>query len=334
MLQAELKILGGKHQGKVIPLSTRKFLVGREQDCHLRPSSDMVSRHHCVFTIDDFVVRLRDLGSTNGTIVNGEVLRGEVILAPGDHIGIGKMEFELVVRTPVANPNRTPVAAPKAPRPGSGSSGELESVPYGATVEIPVYSGDSNPEINETSFEMKAVAQAAQNTATNLSTDTAIMPGVVPGGYPGYAPIVPQPYPGAMPPAYPTMMPPAYPGVPGYGAPPMGYPGQYQPSQYPPGYGMPAAYPTAPAYPAVQQQYGAPVTVAEPETAVPSSESLGVRLPSPESTGYKAPAPAPAAAPGTPAAGAPAAGGANTTTEKPSTSAADIIKQYMQKRSR
>ena len=67
MLQAELKILGGKHQGKAIPLSTKKFLVGREQDCQLRPNSDLVSRHHCVFSIDDYAVRLRDLGSTNGT---------------------------------------------------------------------------------------------------------------------------------------------------------------------------------------------------------------------------------------------------------------------------
>jgi pSer/pThr/pTyr-binding forkhead associated (FHA) protein len=89
MLQAELKILGGKHQGKLIPLNTKKFLVGREQDCHLRPNSELVSRHHCVFSIDDYAIRLRDLGSTNGTIVNGSNLRGEVILKSGDRITIG-----------------------------------------------------------------------------------------------------------------------------------------------------------------------------------------------------------------------------------------------------
>ena len=94
MLQAELKILGGKHLGKLIPLNVKKFLVGREQDCHLRPNSDLVSRHHCVFSIDDYAVRLRDLGSTNGTLVNGKNIRGEVMLKAGDRISIGKLELE------------------------------------------------------------------------------------------------------------------------------------------------------------------------------------------------------------------------------------------------
>ena len=59
MLQAELKVLGGKQAGKSIALG-KKFLVGRESDCHLRPNSDMVSRHHCVFTLDDYTLRVRD----------------------------------------------------------------------------------------------------------------------------------------------------------------------------------------------------------------------------------------------------------------------------------
>src|SRR4029079_13238719 len=84
MLQVDLKVLEGRQQGKLIPLIVRQFLIGREQDCHLRPNSDLVSRHHCVFTIDDFTARLRDLGSTNGTYVNGERIQGQVVLKPGD----------------------------------------------------------------------------------------------------------------------------------------------------------------------------------------------------------------------------------------------------------
>ena len=315
MLQAELKILGGKHQGKSIPLSTKKFLVGREQDCHLRPNSDMVSRHHCVFSIDDYAVRLRDLGSTNGTRVNGEVLRGEVMLKSGDHIGIGKMELELVVRQGAAV-----VVKPTGGK--SGSSGELDSIPGGATVEIPAFTGDSNAETVETSFEMPAVAgTVAQDTATNLASDTTIVPGSMPTGYPGYAP--------GMVPGYPGMMPPGYPAMPGYAQPPMGYPQQYP--QYPPGYGQPV-YPNMAGYPMgmpAAPGYAMPAPV-EPEPAAVATEAA-VRLPPPESTGFK-PAPPPVAVPTTD----PAAGGAPapTTTEKPSTSAADIIKQYMQKRTR
>jgi len=312
MLQAELKILGGKHQGKSIPLSTKKFLVGREQDCHLRPNSDMVSRHHCVFSIDDYAVRLRDLGSTNGTRVNGVALRGEVMLKSGDQIGIGKMELELVVRQAVV--------ATKPSGGMSGSSAELDAIPSGATVEIPAFTGDSNAEIVETSFDMPAIAESfTQDTAMNLSNDTTIVPGAVPATYPGYTPM--------MAPGYPGMMPQGYPAMPGYAQPPMGYPPQYQ--QYPPGYGQPV-YPNMPGYPMgmpAAPGYAMPAP-AEPEPAAVVTEAA-VKLPPPESTGFKQ-APAPAVTPANPA----EAGAAPKTEEKPSTSAADIIKQYMQKRTR
>ena len=98
MVSAELKVIGGKHAGQVILLNRRKFLIGREQDCQLRPNSEMVSRHHCVFSVDDYSVRLRDLGSTNGTLVNGERIRKDVVLVAGDKVVIGNLEFELVIR--------------------------------------------------------------------------------------------------------------------------------------------------------------------------------------------------------------------------------------------
>lgn len=97
MIAAELSVIGGKHMGQVIPLNRRKFLIGREHDCQLRPNSERVSRHHCVFSLDDFSVRLKDLGSTNGTFVNGNRIQKETVLSNGDHIVIGNLEFQLSV---------------------------------------------------------------------------------------------------------------------------------------------------------------------------------------------------------------------------------------------
>lgn len=96
MQRAELKVLGGRQAGKTISIE-KQFLVGREQDCHLRPKSDLVSRHHCVFTLDDYTLRVRDLGSTNGTLVNNERLEGQQVLKSGDRVRIGNLEFEVVL---------------------------------------------------------------------------------------------------------------------------------------------------------------------------------------------------------------------------------------------
>lgn len=310
MLQAELKILGGKHQGKLIPLNTKKFLVGREQDCHLRPNSDLVSRHHCVFSIDDYSVRLRDLGSTNGTMVNGTLVRGEVLLKAGDHVTIGKLELEVAIRQSVAKP--APVSSlsnPPTPAPSSVSLSTSEittsSEDVDTSYELPAFAPPSTTEVS---------VAAPADTAIIGATDPQMQPPGY-GGYPpqGYPQMMPAGYPmpgGYMPPQYPQY-PPAYGQMPGYGQ-PMGYPQMGYPQMMPMQQGYPTTAAVAPA-PAPAEP--------EPEPA-PSSSQLAVRLPNPEDTGVK-----PAAAP------APAApGAAPKKEEKPSTSAADIIKQYMSRR--
>ncbi|VAX41650.1 hypothetical protein MNBD_PLANCTO02-827 [hydrothermal vent metagenome] len=97
MLKTALKVIEGKHSGKTIPLEKGNFVIGRESDCNLRPNSEMISRHHCVFKTDEYTVRLRDLGSTNGTFVNGERIQGVTILKDGDTVHIGKLAFQVAI---------------------------------------------------------------------------------------------------------------------------------------------------------------------------------------------------------------------------------------------
>jgi pSer/pThr/pTyr-binding forkhead associated (FHA) protein len=302
MLHADLKVLGGKFQGKLIPLNTKKFLVGREQDCHLRPNSDMVSRHHCIFLVDDFTVRLRDLGSTNGTRVNGELVRHETVLADGDRISIGKLELELSLHA----------AAPVDAKVASGQA-TLEA-PSGG-FDIPV--GDVG---TETLYDTTVPAGSeVVPTMTNLADDTAIynsaqaaaagMPtAFAPPGAPGYG------YPPAPMPGYPPGYPPAYPGY----APP-GYPGGYPPPA--------GAYP---GYPAAMPGY--PAAGAPPAQGNATMASLPTRLPLPQDTGVREAAPPPPPVAAVPGADPAAAATAVQSTEKSSNSAADIIKQYMQRR--
>ena len=113
MINAVLKVVGGKQDGKLIPLTTKKFVIGREQDCHLRPNSDSVSRHHCVISLDDFSVQVRDLGSSNGTLLNDVRVLGVQQAKSGDRLKIGSLEFEIVYSNrPVAVGAGVPLESP------------------------------------------------------------------------------------------------------------------------------------------------------------------------------------------------------------------------------
>jgi pSer/pThr/pTyr-binding forkhead associated (FHA) protein len=75
----KLKMTHGAFPDKEFVFGDRTLLtVGRAPDCYLRLPNDlangMVSRHHCVFDIDPPEIRVRDLGSRNGTFVNGRLI--------------------------------------------------------------------------------------------------------------------------------------------------------------------------------------------------------------------------------------------------------------------
>lgn len=316
MLQAELRVVGGKHHGKVIPLSKSKFLIGRENDCQLRPNSELVSRHHCVFTVDQYSVRLRDLGSTNGTFINGEQIQGVAILESGNKVSIGKLEFEIIIRE-----------VPDVP----GAPGMSEPDPITDTDQLSQAS---------TATEFELPVQAFPNQGSH--SDTTILRGGDPGTPP---PIVP---PGATPPEGFQQPPVPYPQMPGYQTPPggfpqmpMGYPQQmmpYQPGMYPQGYpqhqmGFPPmqmGYPQQQMGYPQQPQYAPPPSPSpapeEPEEIIETSDSGEVaippiQLPDPKTTGAKAKVEAPPPK---------EEGGEEKTPQaNPSTMAADIIKQRL-----
>jgi pSer/pThr/pTyr-binding forkhead associated (FHA) protein len=67
-------------------------LIGRREDCDLRIPLGEVSRKHCRFIIDNDMLRLEDLGSSNGTYHNGVRVR-EAIIQPGDAVRVGPVTF-------------------------------------------------------------------------------------------------------------------------------------------------------------------------------------------------------------------------------------------------
>ncbi|MFZ5444232.1 MAG: sigma 54-interacting transcriptional regulator [Myxococcota bacterium] len=82
-------VLFGPRRGVTREVQHR-VLVGRAPEAELQLLDEKVSREHCVFERQGDAVVLRDLGSRNGTWVNGERLSAPHVLAPNDTIGVGE----------------------------------------------------------------------------------------------------------------------------------------------------------------------------------------------------------------------------------------------------
>lgn len=110
-MQVKLKVLGGSHAGKEIKISLAKFFIGRGEDCHLRPQSDLISRHHCALIVENGAVIARDLKSRNGTLVNGEKIAGDMQLKAGDTLKVGPLEFEVMIDHTLGGTKKTKVSS-------------------------------------------------------------------------------------------------------------------------------------------------------------------------------------------------------------------------------
>ena len=74
----------------------RRVLIGRGEDCDVQLASDRVSRHHCEITFQDGHAELKDLGSTNGTYLDGRRLGDKPLqVSIGTPIKVGATTFEL-----------------------------------------------------------------------------------------------------------------------------------------------------------------------------------------------------------------------------------------------
>lgn len=98
-MEVKLKVLVGKSSGSEIPVPLKRFLIGRGDDCHMRPKSEAISRNHCAILVNEETDELiiRDLNSRNGTYVNGNRISTDTALDTGDRIQIGRLEFEVNV---------------------------------------------------------------------------------------------------------------------------------------------------------------------------------------------------------------------------------------------
>jgi len=184
----------GKTDGKRVPITAPRFLIGRDEKCQLRPASPMVSKRHCLLLLRDNRFFVQDLGSTNGTFVNDRQITGEVELSNGDLLKIGPLCFGVSIEAdaPVPSaahsaPNSDP-HSDAAPTNLEDSAADmllemLDAAEVTATIEnsatdstimdmpLPAQAGDQPAAASESAAAAKKQKEAAKAAATgNTST--------------------------------------------------------------------------------------------------------------------------------------------------------------------
>ena len=79
----------------LVTIKSAPFIIGRSDDCDLTLTDKRISRHHSEINISGDLLWIRDLNSTNGTVVNQKVIEQAQLLEPNDTISIGKFKFRV-----------------------------------------------------------------------------------------------------------------------------------------------------------------------------------------------------------------------------------------------
>ena len=109
-MEVKLLVVHGRPERKSLVFPRGSYVFGRGAECHIRPNSEWVSRQHCQLLVTTETATIRDLGSRNGTLINGERVLGTRDLADGDQIQIGPLVFEVKLEH-----RASPRPAPEAP---------------------------------------------------------------------------------------------------------------------------------------------------------------------------------------------------------------------------
>jgi DNA-binding winged helix-turn-helix (wHTH) protein len=130
-----LTILRGKKQGLTIELESARTIIGRGANAHIVLTDDIASRQHAEIVVvgeqPGLEYHIRDLSSTNGTVLNGRVITSQEPLKDGDRIRIGNhlLRFSLLDDVEAAALIKSRVASPGEHRDAAGSVEHLLCFP-------------------------------------------------------------------------------------------------------------------------------------------------------------------------------------------------------------
>jgi len=167
---AVLRTIEGLNPGQLIPVEGESAILGRHPDCDIVLDSGAVSRQHARLFLHEGAYCVEDLGSRNGTFVNGQMVVGRRVLQESDELAICDMVFAFHLERPELKPVSpeadTATTAPPAvllddDRPSAGST-------IMSKVDISSGSSGLRLELNAEA-KLKAIIEISQSLARAVS---------------------------------------------------------------------------------------------------------------------------------------------------------------------
>ncbi len=106
-------------------LKVDRTTIGRVEENTFQIAEASISSRHCEVLLKGNDVVIKDLGSTNGSFINGEKIT-ESVLKPGQVLRLGQIELKLETGAPGEVPVTAPAAAPGAPAPAPAKKQHLD----------------------------------------------------------------------------------------------------------------------------------------------------------------------------------------------------------------
>jgi pSer/pThr/pTyr-binding forkhead associated (FHA) protein len=146
-----LQVVRGRSATTTLKLADGVTSLGRHDDCVVRIKSSQVSRRHCELFDVGGKLTVRDLGSSNGTFVNGKRITGQQTLKVGDELTVGAVTLRVAtLGQPVAASHPAPAAKP-------GDTAVVEAVAIGDEDEFEIEFDEGEPEVE---FETIPLAES------------------------------------------------------------------------------------------------------------------------------------------------------------------------------
>ncbi len=139
-MQVVLVMFTSEGERRSFSLPKSVTIIGRREDCDVRIPLGEVSRKHCRLTVDGDELRVEDMGSSNGTFLNGVRIQ-ESTVQPGDSLQVGSIAFAVQINGVPADDEIQP-AAPADSR-SDTRAGAVSAAPADAALAGLEEPGDS-----------------------------------------------------------------------------------------------------------------------------------------------------------------------------------------------